>query len=107
MKEFTGHRSDAIDKYQVTSNAQRETISKIIGGYELKVADEKTCKTDETNLELKVKETKENGELFCECSCRRQVVKSDNTKDIREMIGKILDARKGAKATIRVEVEFS
>ena len=107
VKEFTGHRSDAIDKYQVTLNAQRETISKIIGRYELKVADEKTPKTDELNLEFRVKETKDNGELFCECSCRRQVVKSGSTKDIGEMIGNILHARKGAKATIRVEVEFS
>ena len=30
VKEFTGHTSDAIDKYQVTSHDQREEISKVI-----------------------------------------------------------------------------
>ena len=30
VKEFTGHVSDAIDKYQVTSDAQRNDMSKIL-----------------------------------------------------------------------------
>ena len=30
VKECTGHRSDAVDKYQITSDEQRETVSEII-----------------------------------------------------------------------------
>ena len=29
VKEVTGHTSDAIDKYQITSDEQRETVSKV------------------------------------------------------------------------------
>ena len=32
MKEFTGHVSDAIDKYQIMSNDQKEQLSKIVSG---------------------------------------------------------------------------
>ena len=32
VKEFTGHASDAVDKYQVTSEAQKEKLSKILHG---------------------------------------------------------------------------
>ena len=30
IKECTGHRSDAVDKYMVTSNSQKELCSKIV-----------------------------------------------------------------------------
>ena len=30
VKEATGHRSDAVDKYQLTSHAQRKTMSAIL-----------------------------------------------------------------------------
>ena len=32
IKEFTGHVSDAVDNYQVTSDAQRQQLSEIISG---------------------------------------------------------------------------
>ena len=32
VKEATGHRSDAVDKYQITSDKQREMMSKVIAG---------------------------------------------------------------------------
>ena len=31
VKECTGHRSDAVDKYQITSEEQRQKLSEIIG----------------------------------------------------------------------------
>ena len=38
VKEITGHRSDAVDAYQVTSDEQRKMCSNIIQGQkELKV----------------------------------------------------------------------
>ena len=30
VKEATGHKSDAVDKFQVTSDQQREQMSKVI-----------------------------------------------------------------------------
>ena len=32
VKEFTGHASDAVDQYQITSDKQREGMSKIMAG---------------------------------------------------------------------------
>ena len=32
IKEFIGHKSDAVDQYQITSDMQRESLSKIIEG---------------------------------------------------------------------------
>ena len=32
VKEATGHRSDAVDKYEITSDNQREMMSKIMAG---------------------------------------------------------------------------
>ena len=32
IKEFTGHRSDALDQYELTSRDQRQFISDVIGG---------------------------------------------------------------------------
>ena len=32
IKEFTGHSSDAVDKYQITSNEQCKQLSAIIAG---------------------------------------------------------------------------
>ena len=35
IKEFTGHTSDAVDQYQITSDCQREELSKAIAGEEV------------------------------------------------------------------------
>ena len=32
VKEYTGHTSDAVDQYQITSADQRKKLSEIIGG---------------------------------------------------------------------------
>ena len=41
IKEFTGHRSDAIDAYQVTSDAQRQMLSEVIAGGSMRKNDPK------------------------------------------------------------------
>ena len=64
MNEFTWHRSDAVDKYQVTSDEQKESLSKIIHG-EVKPNVAKV--TEELKLELSGKHVSEmsNGPNIC------------------------------------------
>ena len=50
VKEFTGHSSDAVDNYQVTSEEQRHELSSIIAGNASeKVSVESVSKTLECN----------------------------------------------------------
>ena len=44
VKEITGHASDALNKYEITSKAQKEHISKVLSTVEVKDKEEKTCK---------------------------------------------------------------
>ena len=40
VKEYSGHRSDAIDRYQVTSESQKQQVSKVLAG---EIDDKKEC----------------------------------------------------------------
>ena len=45
--EFTGHRSDALDRYEVTSEDQKEKVTKIIAGeIDQEIGSPDTCKTE-------------------------------------------------------------
>ena len=103
VKEYTGHVSDAVDKYQVTSDAQKKQLSEIIGGCKDGVT-EKTVKLQESDLELKVtdKGMKEIG-----CSCAKKTVKVDKSDQLGTVISDLLKARNGGKAVVRIEIEFS
>ena len=52
VKKFTGHTSDAVDQYQITSDKQREKISSIISG------EGEVVKPIEVHLQSKTRETK-------------------------------------------------
>ena len=49
IREYTGHRSDAINKYQITSGAQKEKVSSILYG-------ENSKKNEGNKEEVDVKE---------------------------------------------------
>ena len=71
VKEFTGHISDAVNKYQVTSNEQREALSVIIRGGK---DDSKTVKCtpeiENPNLEVTVKDNYEGTMGKASCCCK-------------------------------------
>ena len=107
IKEFTGHVSDVVDKYQITSVNQKEEMSKIIGGAECK---EKTAKTEnkpEPMLELVVTDSSQSRIPIGSCSCStKRKVNVAETSQIGEMINKIVSSCKGSKTTIKLEIEF-
>ena len=67
IKEVTGHISDAVEKYETTSDAQRMRISSIIQGEEQSEhtdddAVEVVSNSNKSNIEITVNETKGNRE---------------------------------------------
>ena len=65
IKEFTGHTSDAVDLYQVTSDKQREVMSKIVGGETgIKKKDKRAL--EDAGIEISVKEKSKVGTIeYC------------------------------------------
>ena len=119
VKEITGHKSDALDKYQVTSEDQLANVSKVISG-EIKI-DEGEAVT--VNSESKKKESKPcvpkdeaainvpivstvsyNGKEVCGCK-RTYGGKQSNWSDMIDAIIAV-KSHKG-KAKIKLKIEFS
>ena len=99
VKEFTGHCSDAIDQYQITSDKQRENISKVLSG----PPKEKIEKLQSSQFEISVKgEGKVGSDMgFC---CRRSNV--DSKGQVSDMLDKLISSGKGLKTKVKIEVEF-
>ena len=102
IKEFTGHRSDAVDAYAVTSDKQREKISKILTGSDVK----NDQKDKESKGEIVVNVAESGGHGRMECHCKKQELKLCKTEKIGTLIDKIVQAHKGGKTKIKVEIEF-
>ena len=101
IKEATGHTSDAVDAYQVTSDQQREAMSKIIAGPK---APEQVLESDKSNS-IANKEAKSdlNVDLSLgssrECSC--------NARKVGTVIDQIVNSvsRKG-KSVVKISIEI-
>ena len=104
VKEFTGHSSDAVDSYQITSDEQRKHMSNIIHGSQNK---DKSKKIEESNpqVAISVLSTGSNKkQLGCECACKS--MNMSETDKIGKMVNTILQHKKGLKAKIKLEIEF-
>ena len=106
VKEFTGHTSDAIDNYQVTSEQEREKMSEILAGV-TKNRKVETVSIADPSLEVTVKELGVKNVPNCECSCKNQTVRIKETGELGCMIEGLMKACRGAKTTIKLEIEFS
>ena len=102
IKEFTGHTSDAVDAYAVTSDEQHERISKILTGGDVEKAKENEQKVGQ--IEVKVNENSAGGVIGCECN--KQHIKLNETEKLGSMINEFVKACKGAKTKIKIEIEF-
>ena len=102
IKEFTGHGSDSVDKYSITSEKQKEDVSKIVQGE----TDKTNTKEKEQSLEVCVKQNSEGmvKPIMCSCTCNK--VKLQETEKLGSMITDIIKARKSGNAKIKIEIEF-
>ena len=102
VKEFTGHSSDVVDKYQVTSNEQRKHLSEVISGDNCV----KSTKTDgnitECNFELAVGQS----ESSLSCACSKKVLNVQELSDIGKVIDQLVSKKRGSKATVKLSIEF-
>ena len=107
VKETTGHASDAVDAYQITSDRQRESLSKIIAADPCKV-NEKVVNTEE-KLSEDLKLEGRNACVTLENSGRKLITdKKVNVDNVVEIIQNVIDTTKNAgKTVIRLEIEIN
>ena len=87
VKEATGHRSDAVDAYQVTSDAQRSEMSTIIACLPVSTVssdDSKSVNSDVSEVSKADEKCKIN---VCKCQ--------EGTSNVGDIIEKIVKARQG------------
>ena len=105
VKEATGHSSDAVDKYQITSDEQREMMSRIIAGNQTHVSEvvakegskRENCK--DTTVTVSHDTLKTNVENDC---------KGVEAKNIGGMINDIIEEQtKSGKTTIKISIEIT
>ena len=104
IKEFTGHTSDAVDAYQVTSKDQHREMSKILtsNNYEKQKGDGKKCVGE---VEIALAET--SGKSPMSCVCNKEQFDIDKSEKLGSLFTQIVSACKGGKAKIKLEIEFS
>ena len=106
IKEYTGHVSDAVDIYQITSEHQKENLRKIISGSTVNKPEPKVDESDKTSVEISVKNVKEHGVKQLSCSCLKKNIDIEKTQEIGALINDIISARKSGKTKIKLEIEF-
>ena len=119
VKECTGHTSDAVDKYQITSNNQKQIVSEIVPGqHDIKPkpqtattsvagdATETTISSDSKDSKVKVEQPATHlikGKYYAKNS-EDSLKYKDSVGTIVEQVMKSL--AKGTKAKIKIEIEI-
>lgn len=93
IKEITGHVSDAVEKYEITSDKQRMDLSSIIQGEQI---GEEPKRKEESRGEVGVSEMEIN---------LREVNKSETKHDIANVIDSAVRAVGQRKARITVHID--
>ena len=106
VKETTGHSSDAVDKYQLTSDDQREFMSKIMAGEQRNVVSENPQHV--TLKEVLSKPMSNDVQVSvsdggCKCKCGSNM---SNDGNIGEIVNEIIK-RQGGNATIKIAIEIT
>ena len=88
IKEVTGHISDAVEKYETTSDAQRMRISSIIQGEEcveeqVNITDNVCKKSDVPDLVVNVNESHEKSDKMNMCSVLKEAIKAVGNRKAR------------------------
>ena len=109
VKEVTGHRSDVIDCYQITSEAQRQTLSEIIASKPVpKSVSASVGKCPETSIkesdQLADNSECDNVKVMKVCNCSNGLSGDTIAKLVDGVLGKISGDQ---KAVIKFQIEIS
>ena len=111
IKEYTGHKSDAVDNYQVTSDDQRESLSVILQGgrkdENQTVMTETPLESQSKSLEISVSDYDEKGQHCFGCKCKKEHFELSKNDEITKFIASLLKTQRSGKATIKIDIEFS
>ena len=100
VKEVTGHRSDSVDAYQITSDEQHSTISKIIR--------EKPSATVSKTSDESKNYTMENEAKMVEDPPRKSICQCQvNASNVGDVVNKIIGSlKKEGKTTIKLQIKI-
>ena len=103
MKECTGHKSDAVDKYQLTSDEQRQKLCEII-------SNESNCEVKEVSDMVNKENIEPNvSKVVCETASTAPLNETVNVQsdDVVPLITNIVNATKnGRKSVIKINIEI-
>ena len=103
VKEFTGHRSDALDAYQITSDDQRESLSKILACPNAPNKAEKVNEVSYVTSENTTPQAKSEG-CTCTCSIHNPTPAGQIAKIVNEVVSRNM---KDNITNVKVEIEFT
>ena len=117
IKEFTGHSSNAVDKYAITSEAQRESLSHIIARkpqenddcvIESKVKEVVSNDTERSDMEVNIDlNVTSNPMTKCSCNCEGKVLQKEREVErVCDLIRKIITDKDSGKSIINVKIEI-
>ena len=108
IKEATGHQSDAIDAYQVTSNEQRKRLSDIIvkppcATVSSNVEQVEIVEKNDNKLEENRSEVTVNCEQVSACQCGKKL----NVDNVSQIISEVFkNANQNGKTVIKLQIEI-
>ena len=106
VKEYTGHRSDAVDYYQIISDKQRETLSEILA-----CPSNTECK--EKINEIKQSEQKSESEPTVtvvkeNCTCKCMQHSSNTSEQVAKIVSEVFSKNmKTGTTIIKLEIELT
>ena len=111
VKEITGHQSDALEKYQITSNRQKENVSKILNGEKTNFIEPEIEKVKPNivtpSIKVSVCNNSDSKIGQYHCSCNQKSFDLNKSEQLSTMINELVIQGRTGKAKIKIEIEFS
>ena len=111
IKEYSGHCSEALDRYQIPSEKQIQEISSVLAGSSTSKNDKEMSKVSESAVQSKkfqftMSSKKENKDVNCVSLEAKKDNESNSTDKVTQLISNIVNAKKGEKTVVKIEIEF-
>ena len=102
IKEITGHRSDALDKYAMTSEEQKEYASNVLAGsHKSNTSNNSNENTSGESIQVCVKGQTDEASKSLLCDCKKNTSTIEDKGQIVDLVQSLMTARKGEKAKLK------